>query len=295
MNVSCPTCQSVLDAPEHFVGKQVQCPKCKNVFVAQDPSNPRPAAPPSPAYNTLPASSYPPAAPPYDGSGAGQRSWERQEAAWERSWERDPYAPPPGFGPPGYGTPVYGQPGYGAPYGYRPPPPLNEAEGQRVAARAGSLLLSNGILTLITMLFLIIGAFLLPRPRGPDGEMTRICFVMGFFLLFFPSGLFSISGGTTLRRLNGKGLATTGVVFSYIMAAVLGIATLVVSIVILNAISGPFHNPEEAITLWCFSWVLILPCTIFNLIAAIVGTMALSNYHVSRCCERGPRGESAPA
>ena len=258
MNIACPTCQSVLDAPENFLGRAVQCPKCRNVFTAEN----RPALPtPPPVLKPAPAPN--PASPP-----AWDR-WGNSERPREHYGGSDPYP---------YAPPPYSR-GYG-----EPPPPLNETQGRFVSARAGAILASNGYLTLLAFAFYFIGLFFIPGNGGRDQDMGRVCGGISLVVILIPCALFSIAGGISLRRLKGRGIPITGVVFAYILAVLLGMVVMGFSIGLLGMLNG--RQRGEPMMAMCFTWVLLLGHGIFNLIAAIMGTAALSNVHVTQMIER---------
>ncbi len=265
MNVNCPTCQTGLEAPESFVGKQVQCPRCRNVFTVQDPGMPRAYPPPLPSM-------------------PGDRGRERP------AYDRPDYGLDP-YGQPSYGPPPYGAPGYPPVY-YRQPPPVDEAEGIRRAVRTGNLFLLAGAITLGNLVVFLIALVVGPLFDQSGGDRyvgQLLCAGLALALFLFPTGVCAMLGGRALKRLRGKALMTTAVVFQYILSTLAGFGLLILSFFLLAQVVNEFRREPEAPFL-CFFWIAASAGTLLNLYAAIVGTVTLSNYHVVQCLDRAQKG-----
>jgi predicted outer membrane repeat protein len=64
--ITCPACQRKLQVPESFYGQTVQCPECRQLFVANPHAESVQATPPA----AVPAPIAPPDVPPLGASGA---------------------------------------------------------------------------------------------------------------------------------------------------------------------------------------------------------------------------------
>jgi hypothetical protein len=80
--IVCPQCQEKLQASPEYVGRQVQCPTCKHIFVV-----PGDAAPPPPRAGTeITAASSEPMPPPTEDDRRPRRPRER-DAVYDEDWD----------------------------------------------------------------------------------------------------------------------------------------------------------------------------------------------------------------
>jgi predicted Zn finger-like uncharacterized protein len=274
MLIACPSCQKQLQVPDSAVGKKVKCPSCAAVFEALANTMGQFQAEPPPLTSAGPSVSR-----EEDGE---EQPWRRRADSDEDEDRRDDGEDQPRRTRRRWDNDDDGDDEF------RRVRSGGRGEATRGGSAASIWFMIAGIVTLVMITLSIISNFYvqsrMPAVGGPQAAAYRVGQVVGLLgcgVVVVIGAIFHFMASSNLKSFQNKGMVVTAVVFAFIFGVLFGIG-VIINLALISQVPPGFLS-----TLVVIAIVLGGSTSAVNLIAAIVGLVALNNPAVSRAF--GPR------